>query len=242
MIWRRDSLLRGETPSHWPWATIGGREQWVRDISHRQAGLGVCRCCAVLSKSSHESVLLSRFDPAQKSARGLLHPCTRARASAGTCRRPPSISISRRAWRSGSSKRFGIRSGTRRSSATCGYSSTRRKRGRRAGWPTGQGCTPTSQHAALHRPQYDWSPVGTGRHGEHLHAARRFIVHNMIGHLLAGHQRRHQSRIRDAITPSRRHSDSGTLAILIWKLLLIWRRNSYNPSLTCLKRKPISCR
>ena len=159
MIWRRHALLRGETPSHWPWATIGGREQWVRDISHRQAKLGVCRCCAVLSKSSHESVLLSRFDPARKLAREQLHPCTRARASAGTCRRPPSISISRRAWRSGSLKRSGSHSGTRRSSATCGYSSTRRKRGRRAGWPTGQGCTPTSQHAALHRPQYDWSPA-----------------------------------------------------------------------------------
>ena len=187
MIWRRHALLRGETPSHWPWATIGGREQWVRDISHRQAGLGVCRCCAVLSKSKP--------------------------------RKRPSQPV--------------------RPSTEVGKGEEEGKEGRVAHGPGLYAHEPTRGASSS---TIRLVTCGTGRHGEHLHAARRFIVHNTIGHLLAGHQRRHQSRIRDAITPSRRHSDSGTLAILIWKLLLIWRRNSYNPSLTCLKRKPISCR
>ena len=203
---------------------------------------------SVQIKQRKRPFLLSRFDPARKLAREQLHPCTRARASAGTCRRPPSMSTSRRAWRSGSSKRSESRSGTRRSSATCGYSSTRRKRGRRAGWPTGQGCTPTSQHAALPRPQYDWSPAhrpsatpSQVQSATPSGAIRDVIRCNRRRHLRCN-RRRHLRCNRHAITPSRRHSESGTLAIQIWKPVLIWVRNPCNPPLTCLKRKPISCR
>ena len=160
MIWRRDSLLRGETPSHWPWATIGGREQWVRDISHRQAGLGVCRCCAVLSKSSNESVRSFSAGSTQHgswhgSSFILAHERGPARALAVGPRAFPQVVAHGDQVRRKGAKVAPVRVGHRRHVVTLPQG------GRGEG---GQG----GPRARAVRPRAN---------------TRRFIVHNTIGHL-----------------------------------------------------------
>ena len=159
MIGRHYAVLRGETPSHWPWAIEWATEQWCV-ISHRQAGLGVCRCCAVLSKSSNESVRSFSAGSTQHgswhgSSFILAHERGPARALAVGPRAFPQVVAHGDQVRRKGAKVAPVRVGHRRHVVTLPQG------GRGEG---GQG----GPRARAVRPRAN---------------TRRFIVHNTIGHL-----------------------------------------------------------